>query len=435
MATAARAVVPSRPGGRPLPHRLVPLAVALLAPAALAAPRLAESRSCPRLAAKLAALEARLPDAPPGALQHRVRRLQGRIADRCVALNEVQVLGTHNSYHVQPQPQLLNLLVLFDPSLAALEYTHAPLDEQLSTQGIRQIELDLFADPDGGLYARRGGLILLGQDPNTGIPALLEPGHKVLHVQDVDFETRCLTFVECLRIVKRWSDRHRGHLPIMILVEVKDDPIPDPVNLGFVVPIPFGPAELDRVDEEIRSVFPRDRLITPDDVRRGRPTLDEAVRTLGWPRLGRARSKVLFALDNGGQKRADYLAGHPALEGRILFTDAEPGDPDAGFVKANDPLADPGRIPDLVAAGYIVRTRADADTVQARTGDTTQRDAALASGAQFVSTDYPVPNPAFGTGYAVAIPGGAPARCNPVNAPPGCRSAALERLRRHPAGP
>jgi hypothetical protein len=44
-----------------------------------------------------------------------------------------------------------------------------------------------------------------------------------------------------------------------------------------------------------------------------------------------------------------------------------------------------------------------------------------------VSTDYPVANPAFGTGYAVAIPGGMPARCNPVNAPAACRTIALER--------
>ena len=58
----------------------------------------------------------------------------------------------------------------------------------------------------------------------------------------------------------------------------------------------------------------------------------------------------------------------------------------------------------------------------------TALSAALASGAQWVSTDYPVPDPDFGTGYFVQIPDGSPARCNPVNAPPGCRSAALETL-------
>ena len=110
-----------------------------------------------------------------------------------------------------------------------------------------------------------------------------------------------------------------------------------------------------------------------------------------------------------------------------MFTNSTPGQPDAAFVKVNDPLASPTRIPDLVRDGYLVRTRADADTEQARRGDTDRREAALASGAQFVSTDYPVPstNPGF-SDYFVEIPNGSTARCNPVASPTGCRDAALE---------
>jgi hypothetical protein len=64
----------------------------------------------------------------------------------------------------------------------------------------------------------------------------------------------------------------------------------------------------------------------------------------------------------------------------------------------------------------MVRTRADADTVQARSGDTRQQEAAWASGAHFVSTDYPFPDDRFGTGYVAAVPGDGVARCNPVSA-------------------
>jgi hypothetical protein len=53
------------------------------------------------------------------------------------------------------------------------------------------------------------------------------------------------------------------------------------------------------------------------------------------------------------------------------------------------------------------------------------RDTALAGGAQFVSTDYEVPDHRFGP-YQVRIPGGTPARCNPVTAPPGCRPTEVE---------
>jgi hypothetical protein len=137
---------------------------------------------------------------------------------------------------------------------------------------------------------------------------------------------------------------------------------------------------------------------------------------------------VLFALDNGGSIRDLYVEGHPSLRDRVLFTDSAPGEPEAAFMKRNDPLGSLEEIRDLVSRGYIVRTRSDADTVEARFGLTARRDTALASGAQFVSSDYPEPDPDFGTGYFVEIPDGEPARCNPQNAPPGCREAALEDL-------
>jgi hypothetical protein len=56
------------------------------------------------------------------------------------------------------------------------------------------------------------------------------------------------------------------------------------------------------------------------------------------------------------------------------------------------------------------------------------REAAFASGAHFVSTDYETPDTLFGTGYVVDLPGEGTARCNPVNAPPGCERVVLEEL-------
>ncbi|MBA3302959.1 MAG: phosphatidylinositol-specific phospholipase C1-like protein [Acidimicrobiia bacterium] len=354
----------------------------------------------------------------------RLRTLQRRF-DYCVRLNEVQVLASHNSYHTQARPELFAAIAAFDPGLAStLEYDHAPLAVELGDYGVRQVELDVFADPEGGLYGNRAGLRVIGQDP-IGPPALFEPGFKVLHVQDIDFESTCLSLVACLETIDAWSRSHPGHLPITVQIEPKDDVLPD-LGLGFVTPIPIRGAELDALDAEIRSVFDEDRLLTPDAVRGGRSSLEKAVRNHGWPTLRKSRGKVLFALDSAGPARDAYVAGHPSLEGRVMFTNSPPGTPEAAYVVRNDPIADGGEISDLVARGYLVRTRADADTVQARTGDTTMREAALASGAQFVTTDYPVPDPDFGTGYSVSIPGGSPARCNPVNAPDRCRSDRLE---------
>ena len=349
------------------------------------------------------------------------------VADNCMRLNYVQVLGTHNSYHIEPQPALLGAIALFDARIAAsLQYTHRPLDEQLGLLGIRQVELDVFADPEGGLYATPLGAIF-PPNPDPPKPELLEPGLKVLHVQDVDYETRCLTFVSCLETLRAWSDGNPGHLPLAVLVEAKDDPL-DIGGLPIVVPVPFDAEQLDGIDAEIRSVFADDQLITPDDVRGERNTLEEAILMDGWPTLNESRGRLLFMFDNEDVKRDIYVEGHPSLRGRAMFTSSPPGSPEAAFVKLNDPLADRDYIRELVATGYIVRTRADADTIEARLGLTRRRQTALRSGAQFVSTDYPEPDPDFGSGYFVQIAaGGANAGCNPVLSPPGCDPARLER--------
>ena len=92
--------------------------------------------------------------------------------DQLLRMNEIQVLGTHNSYHIQPRDSILEALALFDSQETAdsLEYTALPLKEQFD-HGVRQLELDIFADPEGGLYATRRGLSVVGDDPVSGTEA------------------------------------------------------------------------------------------------------------------------------------------------------------------------------------------------------------------------------------------------------------------------
>ena len=350
-----------------------------------------------------------------------------------VHLNEIQTIGSHNSYHLIPSAPEVDIRrgVIGDAN-DLMTYQHAPLPEQFASQKVRQIELDVFVDSAGGLYANP----LLRSVAGVGAydPRMNEPGLKVLHIQDVDYASTCLTLNECLTQVKGWSDANPSHVPLSILLELKDTPL----ILGdfdFVTPEKWTSAAMNDLDAEIRSVFPPSQMITPDDVRGTHATLDEAVTTDGWPSLGASRGKVMFLMDNGGGYRSDYRSGHPTLEGRVLFTNSNPGQPDAGFVKRNDPFD--ASIPGLVSAGYVVRTRADGDTVEARANDTSKRDAALASGAQWVSTDFPIPGIAVGftTSYVAAIPGGTVARCNPVNGPASCVSSTLESIPAVPPSP
>jgi hypothetical protein len=345
-----------------------------------------------------------------------------------VRLNQIQVIGSHNSYHLRAHASLRTILASKDPSGAqTLDYTHPPLPDQLSRLGIRQIELDCFADPKGGLYAHPKGVQWAAKAGLPPVPTqdpegkLEKPGIKVMHVPDIDYMTTVLTLKDGLRQVVNWSDQHPQHVPVFILIELKEDSDgPD-----LTQPIPFGEKELAELEQEIAAVVPRQKMIEPDDVRRGERSLPEALRKHGWPTLDSVRGKVLFGLDNESSVRDLYLRGHAALEGRLLFVSVPRDNPAAAWMKMNDPVQDCAQIQALVREGFLVRTRADAETRQARLNDPTQRDKALASGAQYISTDYREPNLAFST-YAVQFDNAIVARSNPINGVPSLAGIDLE---------
>lgn len=308
--------------------------------------------------------------------------------DDTLRVHEIQLLTTHNSYHLRSDFELPP--VFKDP----LQYEHVPLDQQLDIQGVRGFELDVV---------------------NTG------DDFPVVHTPVVDAETNCTPFRECLRVVKEWSDDHAGHAPIFILVEAKDGSLELGLDPTLAV---FDAAALGRLDDEIRSVFSPDDLLTPDDVRGDAPTLREAVQDRGWPTLGKARGRIVLILNDGSDARDAYLTGRPSLEGAPMFVTAAEAAPSAAVIKVDDP--DEARIQRLVRENFVVRTRADADVVDARVNDVTRRDLAFRTGAQIVSTDFPVPDPVINAEYSVQIPGGRPGRCNPVQAPKNCRSVDVE---------
>ena len=339
-----------------------------------------------------------------------------RWIDANVRLHQLQMLGSHNSYKKAIDASILKLIEEENPEQAlALDYSHLPLDEQLSLD-LRVLELDIFHDPEGGRYAQPGGIEIVRErelppcEPYDVQAQMLQPGFKVMHVQDIDFRSHCFTLRQGLTILQNWSDSHPGHLPIIITMNAKDEVM---AREDFVQPLPFDKPAFDSLDEVVRSVLGF-RLITPDDVRGEYSSLEAAVLAQKWPTLGEARGRFLFVLDEGGEKVATYLDGHPSLKGRVFFVDVPPGTPESAVRILNDPVEQAEEIRRLVRLGYLVRTRADADTVEARQGNTQRAQAAFASGAHFISTDYYVPDTRLGTGYQVKLPGASVARWNPL---------------------
>jgi hypothetical protein len=256
---------------------------------------------------------------------------------------------------------------------------------------------------------------------------------KVLHIPDIDYNTQFYTFKEALTRVKKWSDLHPGHIPIFILVETKGESIGDHVKAAkFTTPVPWDAAACNAIDVEIDVVFGKgsNQVLRPDDVRGNYTTLNEAVTKGDWPMLNSTLGKIVFVMEGGAEEL--YTQGnYTGLKGRNMFVYSEPGKPECAFVKRNDSRRSKADIKSLVGKGYMVRTRSDSGTLEARDCDYTGCKAALGSGAQIVSTDYYRPDPrstnkkSGWSNYHVGLPNKAPARINPVLDIP-CKGSCLK---------
>jgi Phosphoinositide phospholipase C, Ca2+-dependent len=330
-------------------------------------------------------------------------------------LNQLQIIGSHNSYKMAIEPALWQLIYRQDSARAmALQYEHISLKGQLE-MGLRNLELDVVHDPQGSRYVNPKGIQWLSQMGQKTLPYdtagnMQKPGLKVFHVQDVDFRSHNALFTDALKELKDWSERHKGHLPVIITINAKDDN-----QAGLSTLLPFTKAALDSIDLEISSLFGVKQLITPDLVRGKYATLAQAVLENGWPAVKVLTGRFLFVLDETGGKRQAYLQDHPHLQGRVMFTNEPHGSPNASFMIINDPIRDSALIRSMVSKGYLVRTRADADTREARNNDYSRFEAAKFCGAQVITTDYYLPSRLFPSSFNIAFEDGAFVRGNPLN--------------------
>lgn len=287
--------------------------------------------------------------------------------DDQLRINHLQMLGTHNSYHLKPLS-----------THPEFQYEHSPLVTQLQDEGVRSFELDLHHE---------------GSDQ----PIL------VRHIPGIDDKTTCATLGECLTQIKGWSDQHPCHHPIVILFEQKDE-----LNLSAVAD------HWPQFEQEVLAVWPKERLVTPDDLLGTAQNLKAAVAAGQWPTLAQSRGKLLLIVYDKDGSGAKYKSLHPGLRGAVAFVFGEPDDPDTAVVKRDGPAA-----PDtnaLAEAGYLLRTSPGTDKAEI--------ELALAKGAHVVSTDNPVQKPR-NPGLQVQLPGGTPSRCNPLTAPELCTSDAV----------
>ncbi len=276
--------------------------------------------------------------------------------DDATPLTELQMIASHNSYATQPNAiQNLVLGIAKPGEPAKLAYSHPTLWEQFD-EGVRSIELDLRVHRDGKL--------------------------RLTHVPMLANGSTAPKFDLTLDEIKQWSDAHPGHLPIIVLIEFKDDyNFLDPRLAGWST------ENLALVDEALTDRL-GETLLMPSDL-------------TSWPTVEQTRDTVIAVMHPNSEVEAFYEQ-RPAVDRAMLVGQSDAASADgsgAQFVVHNEP--DVEAIQELVAAGVLVRTRADADLAT----DPAERDAALESGAQIISTDFWAPHAQESTGYVVDFGG------------------------------
>jgi hypothetical protein len=294
-----------------------------------------------------------------------------------LALDAVQMRGTHNSYHQEPA-------IAFD---ASHKYTHLPLDQQLENQGVRVFELDLHnANSDDSI--------------------------DVYHIVGIDPRSTCPNFEDCLRTLRGWSDAHPTHVPIIVWVELKDDT----GGAAF--------QNADKIDEVLRQEL-GDKLFTPDELQGSAASLHEAIAG-GWPSLDSVRGRIIFIMLNNDEDIDQYTQGYTTTAGKEMFPRVNADrfeSPVAAFAKLD--VADSDGVNKAHAARLIVGTNVCAVNTDDATCEQ-HRVSAIAAGFHLLQDDLPAP--IAGRSYYMALPEGKPVACNPVRAPEGCTAEALEAL-------
>ncbi|MGB1210202.1 MAG: Ca2+-dependent phosphoinositide-specific phospholipase C [Lacinutrix venerupis] len=362
-------------------------------------------------------------------------------------INQIQVLGTHNSYAKPVDPKVIELA---DPILKqmgakfmesmtpeqlesfnenhphginfkdGLAYEHPDFNTQLNA-GLRSLEIDVHYDPTGNRFTKPASYELLKQKGVTNLLpfdslGLKKPGFKVFHAADLDFRSHYTTFKQALTVLKDWSNKNPTHAPIYIMIEAKDMGMPIFPNPSKV--LPFTADTYDLLDAEVLNTLGKDKVITPSDVKGDFATLEEAVLANNWPTIENALGKFVFMLLPGSAGVAEediYVENHPNLDGRAMFVRSKIGRPHAAFLLLDNALVRKKDIQNAVKKGYLVRTRSDIETYEAKMNDYSRAEAAFESGAQVISTDFFKPGNAYGTDYVVKMPNGKPTRLNPIN--------------------
>ncbi|MBR4049991.1 MAG: hypothetical protein IKK09_05800 [Clostridia bacterium] len=283
--------------------------------------------------------------------------------DAGLKFNELRYTATHNSYQTESVDELKQIYrKLSDLTFGLVpenmaDFVSPTLTDQLNS-GIYSLEIDIEVfDRDGDI------------------------SFTCMHNPRFQMTTSCYDFALAMREIAMWSDNNPNHLPITLIIEPKESFLPledmKVLNLDYAK----------ELDKTLRATL-GDRLFTPADMLREYESFGEMRRANDWCKVKDMLGKVLILFHECNTTEG-YIELDPTIKSQAMFPMLREKDMErdcASFLLLNRPVKEFKAIEKAISLGLIVRTRADEFT------DVTEekREKAFESGAQIMSTDYPV---------------------------------------------
>ncbi len=279
-----------------------------------------------------------------------------------VKLNEMAVMGTHNSYQLLgtlPKQGLMKTLQIISFGLVENKavFEMDTFTEQLE-QGIRNLEIDIETVDDEG-----------------------DVSFIVTHKAIIDNVSSAYNLAKGLEEIAMWSDNNPGHLPVYLLIEPKDD-VPSINNMkNFSLEYAL---ELDKVLRQVLG----DMLLTPQQVMGDYESFEEMRKADGWPTLKESAGKIIVLLHTCDVTQ-EYIDTDTSIKTQAMFPMLLFGDidkPYASFILDNDPvIASENNKKTVDENNLMVRTRADDYP-----DFSDERDKSADNcGSHIITTDYP----------------------------------------------
>jgi hypothetical protein len=273
--------------------------------------------------------------------------------DDTIRLDDIQMIASHNSYK-KKGPAIGRFFVGLGDSFEearALKYGYQSITDQLNL-GIRSFEFDL---------RYRNGVF------------------ELTHVPLVDNSSQAVNFELLLEEIRLYSE-HQTHLPIIILIEVKDD---------WMMLDPYLEAFDDTVLENLDTLI-KDELTSylfkPSDMVSPSEVLRDVIIDDGWPLINDLLNKTIFIMHPGNYTESYYqLDQNLQTQSMFIGSNYQESLPSyASFFVQNG--VDLEIISSLVDQHFMVRTRIDENLEFSQT----RFDDAVLSGAQILTTDFSV---------------------------------------------